>query len=101
MVEGSVKCTGCLRKKYSVTDYQYFKNGNIQQCNIFRLKKYNSYLVVCEVSTPYIKHNESYELEKNDGSIWTWTIKQQIYAQVYFHHQVTEVSPFDPFLLRS
>ncbi len=26
----------CLRKKYGVADYQHFKNGNTQQCNIFR-----------------------------------------------------------------
>ncbi len=33
--------TECLRKKYGVADYRYFKNGNIQQCNIFRHNKYN------------------------------------------------------------
>ncbi len=38
--------TGCLRKKDGVADNQYFKNGNTQQCNIFRLDKYNFYLVV-------------------------------------------------------
>ncbi len=38
------------KKEYRVTDYQYFKNGNTQQCNIFRHNKYN-FLVVCEVST--------------------------------------------------
>ena len=30
-------CTGCLRKKYGVADYQYFENGKTQQCDIFRL----------------------------------------------------------------
>ncbi len=50
-----VVCTGCLGMKYSVADYQYFKNGNTQQCNIFRHYKYNFYLVVYKVSTPYVK----------------------------------------------
>ncbi len=31
----------CLRKKYGVADYQYFKNGNTQQLNICRHNKYN------------------------------------------------------------
>ncbi len=62
------KCTGRLRKKYGVADYQYFKNGNTQQCNIFRLPKYSLCLVVCEISTPHVKSNGSYELKKNDGS---------------------------------
>ncbi len=30
-----------LRKKYDMADYLYFKNGNTQQCNIFRCNKYN------------------------------------------------------------
>ncbi len=45
--------TRCLRKKYGVADYQYFKNGNTQQCNIFRHNKYNFYLIACEISSPY------------------------------------------------
>ncbi len=56
------------QKKYGVADYQYFEIGNIQQCNNFRHNKYNLYVVVCEISTPYVKRNKSYELEKNDGS---------------------------------
>ena len=63
-----VFCTGCLRKKYGVADYQYFKNGNTQQCNIFWHNKCNFCLVACEISTPYVKCNKSYKLEKNDGS---------------------------------
>ena len=61
--------TGCLRKKYDVADYQYqyFNNGNTQQCNIFSHKKYNFRLLVCAISTPYVKRDESYELHKNDG----------------------------------
>ena len=69
-----VACTGCLRKKYGVADYEYFKNDNTQQCKIFRHNKCNFSLAVCEISTPYIKHEEIYELEKNDGSIGTFTI---------------------------
>ena len=49
--------TDCLRKKYGVVDSQYFKNGTTQQCTIFRQNKCNSFLVVCEVSTPYVKRN--------------------------------------------
>ncbi len=29
-----VACTGCLRKKYGVADYEYFKNDKTQQCKI-------------------------------------------------------------------
>ena len=61
--------TGCLRKKYDVADYQYFKNGKTQQCNIFRYNKYNFRLVVCENSTHYVKRNESYAVEKSDVSV--------------------------------
>ncbi len=43
------RCTGCLRKRYGVEDYQYFKNGYIQQCNIFTHNKYNFRLVGCEL----------------------------------------------------
>ncbi len=50
-------CTRFLRKKYGVADYQYFKNGKTQQCDIFRLNKYNACLVACEVSTPCVKRN--------------------------------------------
>ena len=59
---------GVSEKKYGVVDYPYFKNGNIQQCKILRNITYNFCLVVCEISTPCVKRNESYELEKNDGS---------------------------------
>ena len=85
---GDTAYTGCLRKKYGVADYQYFENGITQQCDIFRLNKYNLYLVECEVSTPCVKGNGSYELEKNDGSNGTWTIKRQINTQVYITIQV-------------
>ncbi len=56
------------QKKYGVADYWYFKNGNTQQCNIFRNNKYNLCLVVCEILISYVKRNESYELEKYDES---------------------------------
>ncbi len=59
---------GVSEKKYDVADYRYFKNGNTLQCNIFRHNKYNFHVVVCEISTPYVKRNETYELYKNDGS---------------------------------
>ena len=55
-----------------------FQNGKTQQCDIFRLNTYNFCLLVCEISTPYGKCNESYELEENDGSNGIQTIKQQI-----------------------
>ncbi len=61
-------CTGCLRKKYGVADFQYLKNGHVQQCNLFKYNKYNFYLDMCKVSTPYVKHNLSYKHEKKDGS---------------------------------
>ncbi len=38
------------QKKYCAAKYQYFKNGNTQQYNIFRNDKYNEY--VCKVSCP-------------------------------------------------
>ena len=41
-------------KKYGVADDRYFKNGNTQQCNIFRHNKYNFCLAVCDISTPEI-----------------------------------------------
>ena len=52
----------------SVADYQYFKDCNTKQFNIFRHNKYHCCLVVCEISTPYIKRDKSCELEKNSGS---------------------------------
>ena len=48
-----MSCTRCLRKKNSAAYYRYFENGSTQECNIFRLNKYNLYLVVCVISTPY------------------------------------------------
>ena len=89
---------GVSEKKYGVADYQYFKNGNTQQCNIFRHNKYNFWLLVYEISTTYVKRNKIYELEKTEGSNGTKTIKGQIYAQACFIIQV----PFNqPFLSRS
>ena len=58
----------CLRKKYTVADIWYRKNGTTLQCDISSHDKYNLSLVVCEVFTQYVKRNWSYELEKNDGS---------------------------------
>ncbi len=82
--------------KYFISNF-YIKQFFLQ-CNIFRHNKYNFCPVVCEVSTPYVKRHESYELEKNDRSNWTWTIKRYIYTQACFIIQV----PFDlPFLLWS
>ncbi len=46
-----------LEKKYAAVDYQYFKNGNIQQYNVFRHDNYNLHLVVGEVLIPYVIHN--------------------------------------------
>ncbi len=90
--------TGCLRKKYGVADYRFFKNGNTLQSNNFRHVKYDFCLVAYEILTPYIKCNKSYELEMNDGSNRTQTVKGQIYTQAYFIIQV----PFNPsFLSRS
>ena len=59
---------GLSEKKYGVVDYQYFGNGETQQCDICRHCKYNFCLVVCEISTPHVKGNASYEVEKNSGS---------------------------------
>ena len=56
------------KKKYGVADYQYFKNGKTQYCNIFRHDKYNFHLVVCEVSTPNVKCKRSYKRERNESS---------------------------------
>ncbi len=89
----------CLRKKYGVADYRYFKNGNTQQYNTLRHTKYNfrfcffcfvlclCFLFLfcfCEISTPDVKRNESYEVEKNYGFNGTQTTKRQIYTQVLF-----------------
>ena len=49
------------KKKYGVADYRYFKNGNTQQSNTFSHNKYKFHL---GVSTPYVKCNKSYELNK-------------------------------------
>ena len=46
---------GVSEKKYGVADYKYVKNGSIAH-NVV-LSKNNSYLVVCEVSIPYVKLN--------------------------------------------
>ena len=49
------------------------KNGNKQQCTIFRCNKCNS-LIVCEVSTLYVKRNQTYEpeRERNNELKGTW-----------------------------
>ncbi len=41
-------------KKYGVADYQCFKNGNTQQCDIFGCNKYNFHL---NTSTKVTCHN--------------------------------------------
>ena len=69
--------TGCLRKKHSVVDINILMVR--QLCNIFRHNKYNCHLVVCEISTPYVKRNKTYELGKNARSNRIYTIKWQIY----------------------
>ena len=51
-----VECTN-LKKMYEIANYQYFKNGNTQQCTILRHNKYNFYLDVSAVSAPYVKCN--------------------------------------------
>ena len=55
---------GLRKKKYGVEDYQYFKNGNTQQCNY---NKYNFHLVVCNISTPYAKRNKFMKLRRMMG----------------------------------
>ncbi len=71
------------------------KSGYYPDPGVSENNKCNFCLVVCEISTPYVKRNESYELEKNDGSNGTGTIKRQIYTQAYFIIQVH----FDPSFL--
>ena len=47
------------------------KKRTVQQINILRMvihSTYIFYLVVREISSPYVKRNLSQELEKNDGS---------------------------------
>ncbi len=72
-----MRSTGCLRKKYSEVDYQYFSNGNTQQYNkfIFRHTKCNFHLVVCEFLSNNVKHNLNYDYERIDGSNGTFMIK--------------------------
>ncbi len=48
---------GVSKKKYGVADYQCFENGNAQHCDILRHVKCNFHLVVCKVSTPFVKRN--------------------------------------------
>ncbi len=43
------------QKRYGLANYQYFKNGNTQQYNIFRRNTYNFYLVVCEACQRHLK----------------------------------------------
>ncbi len=46
-----------LKKKYSVADYQYFRNSKTQQCYIFGHTQLLSIIgkAVCEAATPYVK----------------------------------------------
>ncbi len=44
MQKHGIKVLGVSEK--FVADYQYFKNSNKQQCDIFKHNKYNFYLVV-------------------------------------------------------
>ncbi len=69
--ESNLKVPGVSEKKYDVEDYHYFKNGNTQQYNIWH-NKHNFYLVVCEVSTPYVKHTKNLTWEK-------WWVKRDLY----------------------
>ena len=80
------------KKKYGVAYYQYFKNGNTQQCNILWHNKYNFRL--CEISTPYVKPDESTWEE--------WWVKRDLDYQrtnlytniILFYHP----SPFLPII---
>ena len=54
---------------------QYFTNGATNQCNILGHGKYDFWLGVYKVSIQYVKDNNSYDHERNDGSQWIWMIK--------------------------
>ncbi len=41
------------QKMYGVTDYQYFKNGNTQQCNIFRHGKKRVNIIVIKLCVKF------------------------------------------------
>ena len=70
-----IRLSGVSEKKYGVADYQYYKNGNTQQCNILRHNKNNfSSSFMCNFNSIYV----SYECETNDESNGSWMIKQQI-----------------------
>ena len=56
---------------------------------------YNYYLVVYKISTPYITLNQSYELEKNDGSNGTWMIKRHANLD---RHILYHPGPFWPII---
>ena len=73
----------CLRKKYSVANYQYFKNGNTQQCYIFRRIKYNFCLVVLFVKFQLHISNitKVMNLRIMMGQMRLKTVKRQIYTQ--------------------
>ena len=49
--------------------------------NILIMVKYILYLDMCEVSTPYVKCNWSYECTMDNESKRTWMIKQKIETQ--------------------
>ena len=68
------------QKKVRWVKLQYLDNGAIPQCNILKHDKYNFYQGVCEVSTPYVKGDLSYEHERNDGSNGTWMDDKYVYV---------------------
>ena len=84
----------CLRKKYEVADYQYFKNGNTQQSNIFRHNKYNFQLVVCEFKLNMSNVTKVMNLRRvmdQTGLIDNQTTN--LYTSIFYHP-----SPFWPII---
>ncbi len=69
--------TGVSENKYSVADYQYFKNGigKTHQCSIFRYINTTFIYLFVNFQLHNVKGNKSYGVEKNDGSNGTKSIK--------------------------
>ncbi len=87
MVDGQISG---ISEKNSVADYPYFKNGSTQWCHIFRNNKDNFHLVMCKISTSYVKGTSSCELEKNYGSNGIEDYKMTLTKNIIFYHP----SPF-------
>ncbi len=76
------------QKKLCVADYWYFKNGTMQHCNNFRHNKWNLYLVVCDVSTQYVKCNWSYERKRNNWSNLAYDITTNLTTNIFNHPSI-------------